>query len=85
MSPGPWQVVIVALIVLVLFGNRLPSIMRSLGLGITEFKKGLRGEVDESGARIEDQRQDEGKIEAQRQEEEALPSGQVDEKVPNRN
>ena len=29
-----------------LFGKRLPEVGRSLGKGITEFKKGLRGEDD---------------------------------------
>ena len=42
LSPGPGQVVIVAMVVLLLFGNRLPSVMRSLGEGITEFKKESR-------------------------------------------
>jgi len=40
---------IVGLIVLLLFGSRLPSVMRSLGIGITEFKKGIKGEIDEDG------------------------------------
>ena len=31
------------MIVLLLFGNRLPSVMRSLGEGVVEFKKGLQG------------------------------------------
>jgi sec-independent protein translocase protein TatA len=34
---------IVAAIVFLLFGNRLPSVMRSLGQGVVEFKKGLQG------------------------------------------
>jgi sec-independent protein translocase protein TatA len=38
---------IVLVIVLLLFGSRLPSTMRSLGRGVTEFKKGLAGEGDE--------------------------------------
>jgi Sec-independent protein translocase protein TatA len=43
--------------VLLLFGNRLPSVMRSLGVGITEFKKGIKGEgVTEPNASLEDQR-----------------------------
>jgi sec-independent protein translocase protein TatA len=42
MSPGFWQMLIVALVVLLLFGNRLPSVMRSLGQGINEFKKGIK-------------------------------------------
>jgi len=32
---------IIALVAFLLFGNRLPSIMRSLGSGISEFKKGM--------------------------------------------
>ncbi|NOY30294.1 MAG: twin-arginine translocase TatA/TatE family subunit [Planctomycetes bacterium] len=47
--PGVPEMMIVGLIVLLLFGSRLPSVMRSLGIGITEFKKGIRGEIDENG------------------------------------
>ena len=54
-TPGPWQLLIVALVILVLFGNRLPSVMRSLGEGITEFKKGIKRGNDEGGGKIEDQ------------------------------
>ena len=56
-TPGPWQFVIVLLVVLVLFGNRLPSIMRSLGEGITEFKKGIKGGESDAEGAIEDQRE----------------------------
>ena len=55
LSPGPWQVVIVALVILLLFGNRLPSVMRSLGEGITEFKKGIKGDEADTKGAIEDQ------------------------------
>jgi sec-independent protein translocase protein TatA len=44
---GPMHWLIVGVIVLLLFGNRLPSVMRSLGLGVVEFKKGLAGIQDE--------------------------------------
>jgi sec-independent protein translocase protein TatA len=43
---GTWELLIIGLIVLLLFGNRLPSVMRSLGRGLVEFKKGASG-VDE--------------------------------------
>ena len=38
-----WHLLIVLVIVLLLFGNRLPSVMRNLGRGVTEFKKGIEG------------------------------------------
>ena len=40
---GPMEMIIVGVVVLLLFGNRLPSVMRSLGQGVTEFKKGVNG------------------------------------------
>jgi sec-independent protein translocase protein TatA len=40
-----WLLLLV--IVLLLFGNRLPSVMRSLGRGVTEFKKGIEGVEDD--------------------------------------
>ncbi|MCA9232151.1 MAG: twin-arginine translocase TatA/TatE family subunit [Planctomycetales bacterium] len=53
-APGWVELMVVGLIVLLLFGNRLPSVMRSLGQGITEFKKGVKsGETDVNGE-IED-------------------------------
>lgn len=54
-TPGPLQILILGLVVLLLFGNRLPSVMRSLGEGITEFKKGIRSEgTSEGSSKIED-------------------------------
>jgi len=41
-SFGPWQILILLLVVLLLFGNRLPGTMRSLGKSVTEFKKGVK-------------------------------------------
>ena len=45
--PGPVELLIVAGIILLLFGNRLPSVMRSMGRGIVEFKKGVKGIEDD--------------------------------------
>jgi len=33
-------------VIFILFGHRLPSVMRSLGRGVTEFKEGMRGVAD---------------------------------------
>jgi len=43
---GTTELVIVAGIILILFGHRLPSVMRSLGVGIKEFKTGLHTDPD---------------------------------------
>ena len=50
-SLGMPELLIIGVIVLLLFGNRLPSVMRSLGRGVVEFKKGVSGddEEDEDG------------------------------------
>lgn len=45
--PGPLELSILAIIILLLFGNRLPGVMRSLGRGVVEFKKGVQGIEDE--------------------------------------
>lgn len=47
-TPGPLQLIIVLAIVLLLFGNRLPSLARSFGQSITEFKKGVKEVEDHS-------------------------------------
>ena len=44
---GTTDLLIIGFIVLLLFGNRLPSMMRSLGQGVQEFKKGVNGIEDE--------------------------------------
>jgi len=42
----PVVYVMVALVAFLLFGNRLPSVMRSLGRSVVEFKKGVAGIED---------------------------------------
>jgi sec-independent protein translocase protein TatA len=44
---APSHMFIVAIVALLLFGDRLPSVMRSLGKGVVEFKKGMRGIEDQ--------------------------------------
>ena len=43
----PATYVALALVAFLLFGNRLPSVMRSLGRSVVEFKKGVAGIEDE--------------------------------------
>src|SRR5438552_14435405 len=45
--PGGAEWIIIAAIGLLLFGKRLPEVGKSLGKGIVEFKKGLKGIEEE--------------------------------------
>jgi sec-independent protein translocase protein TatA len=52
MGPPEWIVILV--VALLLFGRRLPEVMRNLGKGIVEFKRGVRGiedQIDDESSR----------------------------------
>ena len=47
MSLGPWQLIIIALVILVLFGRgRISEMMGDFGKGIKSFKQGMNEEAD---------------------------------------
>ncbi len=53
---GPWQIVLIVLVVLLLFGGKkIPELMRGLGRGVKEFKDGIN--PDENG------KKDDGSVE----------------------
>lgn len=44
---GPWQVVIIAFVILLLFGGKkVPELMKGLGKGVKSFKDGMK-EIDD--------------------------------------
>jgi len=46
--PGGWEMVVIALVILLLFGaKKLPELARGLGQGIKEFKGAVDGAKDE--------------------------------------
>ena len=47
--PHGMELLIVLAVVLLLFGHRLPGMARSLGSGITEFKRGLKDGAKSKG------------------------------------
>lgn len=47
-APGPFEFMIFAAIVLLIFGKRIPGVMRSVGQSIVEFKKGANDASSES-------------------------------------
>lgn len=45
---GPWQIVIIAIIIILLFGGKkIPELMKGIGRGIKEFKEGINPDEDE--------------------------------------
>lgn len=66
MSPSFWQILIVAVIVLVVFGpKRIPEIGKSLGKAINGFKKGITSDdeidVTDTAEKTKDQIKDKEK------------------------
>ena len=52
--PGGWEWIVLLVLGLLIFGRRLPDVGRSLGRGIVEFKKGIKGieeEINEESSR----------------------------------
>ena len=44
---GPWQIAVIAVLILLMFGGKkIPELMRGLGKGVSEFKKGKDGEKE---------------------------------------
>lgn len=43
-TPGPWEIVIIVVAILILFGGRkIPELARGVGRGLREFKREMRG------------------------------------------
>ncbi len=55
---GHWELFAILIVALLLFGSRLPSLMRSLGKSVTEFKRGLREVEDQVEAAGEGEKTD---------------------------
>ncbi len=46
---GPWQIVLIVALVVLLFGGRkIPELMKGLGGGVKEFKKAMREDEDDN-------------------------------------
>jgi sec-independent protein translocase protein TatA len=51
---GTTEIILIVVVILVLFGaSRIPKLMRSLGSGVREFKKGAKGELEDEGGEDE--------------------------------
>jgi sec-independent protein translocase protein TatA len=50
---GHTELIIVLVVIFILFGHRLPSVMRSLGRGVVEFKQGMSGVTEDETDKVE--------------------------------
>ena len=44
---SPAEMLVVGVVAVLLFGSRLPSVARSMGKSLTEFKRGMQGVEDD--------------------------------------
>ncbi len=51
--PGGIEWIVILIVALLIFGKRLPEVMKSMGKGIVEFKKGVKGVEDDVEDAIE--------------------------------
>ncbi|WP_339746756.1 twin-arginine translocase TatA/TatE family subunit [uncultured Maricaulis sp.] len=56
MAPGMWQILLVVLLAVLLFGGRgkIAAVMGDFAKGITSFRKGLKDEDDEGEGESDD-------------------------------
>lgn len=53
LAESPIQIFVILLIALLFFGHKLPSVARSLGSSVSEFKKGVKEGEEEANAKSE--------------------------------
>ena len=59
MGLGHWEILAIVVAVLLIFGGRkIPELMKGVGSGMREFKKGLRGEDEEVKSINEEEKKD---------------------------
>jgi len=65
--PGGWEIVIIALLILLMFGaKKLPELARGLGQGIREFKgavDGVKNEIEEADKPFDEEKNQNGDTE----------------------
>jgi len=55
MSLGPWEIVLVVLVIIILFGGKkIPELARGLGKGLREFRKTTKDLKDEVNSAAEE-------------------------------
>jgi len=56
--PSVWSIALIAVVVLLIFGGKkIPELMKGLGSGIKEFKKGVSDQDDEKPKDVDDKKE----------------------------
>jgi len=55
--PGHFEMLVILVVALLIFGRRLPEIARGVGKSLTEFKKGVNEAKDSTDELVDDVRQ----------------------------
>ena len=75
MGLGPWEIIIVVGVIVLLFGaTKIPTLMRNMGTGISEFKKGIKEGEKEASEEVKKEKEEEKKEEKK----EEIKSGDSD-------
>ncbi len=56
---GGWEILIIALVVLLIFGGKkIPELMKGLGKGVRNFKEGIKEDDSDAGRQITDKKEE---------------------------
>ncbi len=56
-TPGPFEMIVILIVAVLIFGRRLPEIARNMGKSVSEFKKGIKEAGKAKDEIIEDVRE----------------------------
>ena len=72
---GGYELLVIGVIAVLIFGRRLPDVGRSLGQGLVEFKKGLRGVKGEVKEAVDETRDIASEADRAGADEDETPAG----------
>lgn len=73
---GHWEILIIILVLVLLFGSaKIPALMKSMGSGVSQFKKGIKEGEREAAEEAQREKEEAAKKEAEEKKTGDAPSG----------